>query len=81
MSPLILTSLSIQLIKGASGSKLSSAKTTPSTGIMTRVPPGPLAERLLQWIEAERLRLHPRCTERSLSIPSVSALAVNTVRS
>ena len=52
----------------------------------TRVPPGPLAERLLQWIEAERLRRHPRCTHDP--VPGVrcrhcpySALAVDTVRS
>ena len=63
MSSLISTSLSIRFIKGASGSKLSSAKNdTKRRGIMTRIPPSSLAERLLQWIEAERLRQHPRCT-------------------
>ena len=38
---------------------------TKRRGIMTRILPGPLAERLLQWIEAERLRRHPRCTRES----------------
>ena len=31
-------------------------------GIMTRIPPGPLADRLIRWIEEERLHRHPRCT-------------------
>lgn len=31
-------------------------------GIMTRIPPGSFAMRLLTWIEEERLHRHPRCT-------------------
>lgn len=35
---------------------------TKRRGIMTRVPPGPLAERLRKWIAEERLVRHPQCT-------------------
>ena len=52
--------------QGGIGIKIVKRKNdTNRRGIMTRVPPGPLAERLLQWIEAERLRRHPRCTRES----------------
>ena len=52
--------------QGGIGIKIVKRKNdTKRRGIMTRIPPGPLAERLLQWIEAERLRLHPRCTRES----------------
>ena len=80
--------------QGGIGIEIVKRKTTPSTGIMTRVPPCPLAERLLQWIEAERLRRHPRCTHdpvpgvrcrhcpyrRSLSILSVADLVPEVSR-
>ena len=49
--------------QGGIGIKIVKRKNdTKRRGIMTRIPPSSLAERLLQWIEAERLRQHPRCT-------------------
>ena len=54
--------------QGGIGIKIVKRKNdTKRRGIMTRVPPGPAAERLLQWIrvEAERLTRHPRCTRES----------------
>ena len=42
--------------QGGIGTKIVKRKNdTKRSGIMTRIPPGPVAERLLQWIEVERL--------------------------
>ena len=52
--------------QGGIGIKIVERKNdTKRRGIMTRVPPGPFADRLRRWIEDEQLLQHPRCTRES----------------
>ena len=52
--------------QGGIGIKIVKRKNdTKRRGIMTRIPPGPFAERLLRWIQEEELARHPRCTRES----------------
>ena len=52
--------------QGGIGIKIVKRKNdTKRRGIMTRIPPGPFAERLLRWIQEEELTRHPRCTRES----------------
>ena len=52
--------------QGGIGIKIVKRKNdTKRRGIMTRMPPGPAAERLLQWVASEGLRRHLRCTRES----------------